>query len=125
MDKSYTTTTTVSLKDGYILYSEIKNPTIKDLEDSFRVLSEVIRKTNIKNILLDISESEKPSAEIRYEIKRKWIALQESIDHVAIVTGKGVLINISAQFIARSIGLKSFSIHKAQSEAIERFRNAS
>jgi hypothetical protein len=36
--------------------------------------------------------------------------------HLAIVTGKGVLINISAQFIARSIGLKSFSIHKSQTD---------
>lgn len=122
MDKSCPS---VSLKDGYILYSEIKNPSIPDLECSFKALSELIKKTNIKNILLDISESDKPSAEIRYEIKRKWNALQSTIDHVAIVTGKGVLINISAQFIARSIGLKSFSIHKSQIEAIEYFKSAS
>lgn len=116
---------TVSLQNGYILYAEVRNPSKTDLEDSFKALAEIIRESNIKNILLDISGSEKPSAEIRHEIKRKWILLQKSIDHVAIVTGKGVLINISAQFIARSIGLKSFSIHKSQGEAIEYFRSAS
>lgn len=116
---------TVTLKDGYILYSEIKSPNKTDLDNSFKILYQVIKDSNIKNILLDISESDKPSAEIRNEIKNKWKMLNKFIDHVAIVTGKGVLINISAQFIARSIGLKSFSIHKSQPEAIEHFRNAS
>lgn len=116
---------TVSLKDGYILYTEIKSPTKSDLEDSFKTLSDIIKESNVKNVLLDISDSDKPSAEIRYEIKKKWTALQKILGHVAIVTGKGVLINISAQFIARSIGLKSFSIHKSQTEAIEHFKNAS
>lgn len=116
---------TVSLKDGYILYTEIKSPTKADLEDSFKTLSDIIKESKVKNILLDISDSDKPSAEIRYEIKKKRTALQKILGHVAIVTGKGVLINISAQFIARSIGLKSFSIHKSQTEAIEHFKNAS
>ena len=79
---------TVSLKDGYILYTEIKSPTKADLEDSFKTLSDIIKESNVKNILLDISDSDKPSAEIRYEIKKKWMALQKILGHVAIVTGK-------------------------------------
>lgn len=116
---------TVTLKDGYILYSKVKNPSKEDLKSSFKVLFQIIKDSNIKNILLDISESDKPSAEIRHEIKTRWKMLNKFIDHVAIVTGKGVLINISAQFIARSIGLKSFSIHKSQIDAIKHFRSAS
>ncbi|MEC9283267.1 MAG: hypothetical protein VX642_11170 [Bdellovibrionota bacterium] len=107
----------IQLCDGYIRYTEKKDPSKEEIESSFKYLEDLIHEYGITKILLDISDSNKPNVEIRNLLKTKWQGLQQHLDQVAVVTGECVLLNTTAKFIIRGIGLKGFSLHKDNSEA--------
>ncbi|MAF90267.1 MAG: hypothetical protein VX583_13255 [Bdellovibrionota bacterium] len=107
----------IQLCDGYIHYTEKKDPSHEEIESSFNYLQALIHEFGITKILVDISDSNKPNAELRDLLKRKWLELQDQLEQVAVVTGENVLLNTTAKFIIRGIGLKGFSLHRDSIEA--------
>jgi hypothetical protein len=114
----------ISLEDGYILYEELRMPSVEDLNTAFNEMRRLLKEVNPRYIMVYVADSEKPDAETRYELKKRWLELKDVVDHVAVVTGKNVVLNTAAQFIVRSMGLKSFSVHKTKEEALAAFEGS-
>ena len=80
-------------------------------------------------ILIDLSESKLPNTEQKKVIKKFITPAYHYTKHMAVFTGKNMLINLMAKFILGSVLLNSISLHTTRQQALntiykKRNRNA-
>ena len=110
----------ILLKKDTILYQEVYKMTEVQLEVMLKKLHELLTISpppQVKKVILDISRTDKPDAKTRELLKFLWKPLLPYIDHVYIITGRNAIANVAARFVASSLGLSNFSIHKTREEA--------
>ncbi|MEC7275521.1 MAG: hypothetical protein VXV96_04300 [Bdellovibrionota bacterium] len=110
----------ILLKKDTILYQEVYKMTEVQLEVMFKKLHELLTISpppQVKKVILDISRTDKPDAKTRELLKFLWKPLLPYIDHIYIITGRNAIANVAARFVASSLGLSNFSIHKTREEA--------
>ena len=110
--------TQVSLLDGEILFwREAPVPSISQLDIYAEKMSELTAGLEQFYLLVDLSRSARPGPEILEHI-RKIMQPQTRLMHAAIFTGMNFMVNIGAKFLLARMGIKSYSIHKNQADAL-------
>ncbi|PHR53869.1 MAG: hypothetical protein COA44_14955 [Arcobacter sp.] len=77
---------------------------------------------NLKHyaLLIDLTESKPPNAEIRASLRDVYGPFaEEGLDEAAVFTGKNFLINVAAKFVLGGVGLKKFTVHSKQEDALK------
>ena len=75
-------------------------------------------------LIIDLTEALRPDAETREYLRQKFHPIKDNLEHVAIYTGKNVILNIAAKFVLRGIGLEPYSLHTKHEEALAAIKNA-
>lgn len=87
--------------------------------------AELIKDQRDWGIVIDVTDSGPPSADVREEIRAGMLRLGIATHPYALATGKNPLLNAAAKFvIAPVLGFGSVAITKTREEAIEVVRNA-
>lgn len=105
-----------------ILYEEV--PVVSEFQIGlcFGKVEQLLDQSPGSSLIIDISRSSRPSAEIR-EILRGWYCrLEPKLRRVAVVTGKNFLINVIAKFIMSGIPQR-VSVHTTVADAVEALRH--
>jgi len=109
-------------KDQILVYREIPIITIESLDVYFEKMGVLLEGKQDINMILDLTETIRPGARIREYIKKRFAKYIPQIKHVAVFTGKNLLINIALKFVFAGINFNSFSIHKTEEEALRRIK---
>jgi hypothetical protein len=72
----------------------------------------------------DLTEAQRPTAEVRAALKTRAARLKNRYGHVAIVVGDNIVIRAMARLFAYSMGLRSVTLHPSRDQAIEEVRRA-
>lgn len=102
---------------GIIYYKEPYATSKGQLDHNFQKVSKLSKDFDGFFLLVDLTIAQRPTAEIRQHIFRKFAIIKSSVKHVAIFTDKNILLNMAATFVLKKTGLQSFSIHKTLKEA--------
>jgi hypothetical protein len=100
-----------------IFYRELPVQSLFHLDLFEERLREMTRRMPMFALLIDLTEAEFPSAEIRTRLKKMFLALP-NLRAVAVFTGRNFLINTAAKYVLSGPGMKPFSVHRTQEEAI-------
>lgn len=100
-----------------LFYREVPKPTKQSLTDNFKRVAKLAKDYEEFSLLIDLSNAERPSAEIRQHVSEKLGLFREKINHLAIYTGKNFILNMAVTFTFRKVNLESYSIHKTLEEA--------
>lgn len=103
--------------ENVLFYKEIPEPTKSTLTENFEQLSKLSKTYKKFFLIIDLSEAERPSAEIRQHISEELKFFKEKVIHLAIYTGQNFILNMAVTFTFRKVNLKSYSIHKTLEEA--------
>ncbi len=107
-----------------IFYKEPPTTSKGQLDYNFQRISKLAKNYQDFYLILDLTNAKRPDPEIRQHILEKFDLIKGKLAHMSIFTGKNFIVNMAATFILKKVQLKSYSIHKTQSEAeaaIEKF----
>ena len=105
-----------------IIYKEIQNTTIDDIEYFFNYLNKISNNKKF-NLIIDLSAASPPNAELRAYIKSRFDKINHLIISVNIFVGSNFLLKIAAKFIGASIGFKNLNIHSSIDKALYYIKN--
>ena len=100
------------------MYKELPVQSIFQLDLFMEKVREITAGLNSFDMLVDLTEANRPSPEIRAHLKKRFNEL-EKLRHVAVFTGQNFLLNIAAKFVLSGCGIRSYSVHKKLEEALE------
>ena len=69
------------------------------------------------HIIIDLSETKPPSADVRSELRGRFKLLSTSVLSYKVYVGKNVLLKIAVKFVGASIGLENFTVHSSVESA--------
>jgi hypothetical protein len=104
--------------DGIVMYKEVPVQSVFQLDLFMEKIREITTDLASFDMLIDLTEANRPSPEIRTHLKKCFNEL-EKLRHVAVFTGQNFMLNIAAKFVLSSCGIRSYSVHKKLEEALE------
>jgi hypothetical protein len=104
--------------DKLIMYREVPVQSRFQLRHFEERLNEVSADMDYYDLLIDLTAAEPPNAEMR-ELLKKLFSAQTKLRKTAVFTGRNFMLNVAARFVLGMAGLRSFSVHKTQEEALE------
>lgn len=110
--------------EGVLVFHEVPMATVFSVGvmwDRFEELSAGWRRVSY---VADLTDAERPPAEVRAALKARAVRVRERWGHVAVVVGDNVLIRAMARLFAYSMGLRSVSLHPSRDQAIDEVRRA-
>ena len=107
-----------------LIFHEAPVPSTFQLDICFEEIYKIIQNKQIKYMILDLTEANRPGSEIRSHIREKWKPIKDQLKHVAVYTDKNFMVNMAAEFVFKAIGFNSFSIHKTKEQASKAIENA-
>ena len=105
-----------------IVYTEAPNTSIDQVNLYFDYLTEIAKNRKF-HVILDLTKTSRPSAEIRSCLKNRFKRLEEDIISYHVIVGTNIFIKIAVKFIGSSIGLRFFKISNSK-EAAQKEINA-
>jgi hypothetical protein len=109
---------------GVVVFNEVPVPTVFSVTVLFDRLEEVVAGWRSISYVADLTEAQRPSAEVRSVLKMRAMRLKDRYGHVAIVVGDNIVIRAMARLFAYSMGLRSVSLHPNRDQAIAEVRRA-
>jgi hypothetical protein len=107
----------VSLGDDVVLYREAPVVTPFSLDLMFGRIGELREGLDRVYLVIDLTVTGPPSAEVRQYLRKLFRALQPT--HVAVFTGKNFMLNVAAKFVlGKVLGGVGHSVHKTMDEAL-------
>ena len=103
-------------ENDIIYYKEAVQYSEFQLDIYFEEVEKLVAHRGFFYFLIDLVDTERPSAKIRSYLKYKFKPYVERM-HVAAYTGKNVWMNMAAKFVMSGT-FDSFSIHKTKEEAL-------
>lgn len=100
-----------------IFYREVAKPSKETLFNNFKQVVKLSEAYQSFYLIIDLSNSERPSAETREHIAEELNLIKDKIVHLAIFTEKNFLLNMAVTFTFSKVNLESYSIHKTLEEA--------
>jgi len=100
-----------------IFYSETYTTTKEQLDLNFDAIDEITESLENFFLIIDLTKASRPNAALRHHLFKKFKLIEDKLSHLAIFTGKNLLLNMAATFVIRKAGVRSFSIHKTLIEA--------
>lgn len=92
--------------------------TLESIDKTIADLTALAAQSTSKNLLVDFSESNKPSVDVRNQIKSRAASLIKGMHFISVCTGNNILVNVAAQFFIRSSGFKNISLCQTREEAM-------
>lgn len=107
----------VPLGDDVVLYRETPVVTRFSLDLIFGRIGELTKGLDRFCIVIDLTVTGPPSAEVRQHLRALFGALQPN--HVAVFTGKNFMLNVAAKFVlGKVLGGVAHSVHKTLDDAL-------
>lgn len=69
-------------------------------------------------MIIDLSDTKPPSAELRATLKSRFEKLNDKIKSYHVYIGSNILLKIAVQFVGASIGLRNFKTHNSIEKAL-------
>jgi hypothetical protein len=107
---------------GVIMYREVPVMTLFQLGLFEEKLNELSAALDSYALIIDLTETEAPSAPIRARLKELFVG-QTKMRQTVVYTGKNFMLNVAAKFVLAQAGLRSFSVHKTREQALEALRS--
>lgn len=70
-------------------------------------------------LLVDVTDGARPTAADRARLRTLFTSAGAKAFHVAVFTGRNLLLNAAAHFVLGGLGLASHSVHRTRDQAIE------
>ena len=121
----YTDREPIFLSDNNVL--TINSPVkanIQELDIMFNNLEELIENKSYVYVLLNLSESERPNAEVREYLKLRLNRVKHKFRHISVYTGANILLSAAVLFMLGFGGVGSYSVHHTIEACLEKFNNA-
>jgi hypothetical protein len=109
---------------GVLVFKEVPVPTVFSVTVLWDRLEELVAGWSTVSYVADLTEAQRPSAEVRAALKTRAARLKDRYGHVAVVVGDNVVIRAMARLFAYSMGLRSVSLHPSRDQAIDEVRRA-
>jgi hypothetical protein len=109
--------------DDTVVWHEVPIQTTYQIVNFGQKLSELTRDLERFYLLIDLTEAQRPSAEIINAVRK---AMQErpGMAHVGVYTGMNFMLNIAAKFVLERVGFVSYSLHKTREDALQAIQDA-
>jgi hypothetical protein len=101
---------------------EIPVPTAFSIDLLLAKVGELTEQLDSFVLLIDLTEPEHPSPEVRLRLKTFFTTQKKKISTVAIWTGRNFMLNVAAKFVLSGLGLRSVSVHKTKEQAFAHIR---
>ncbi|MCP5468125.1 MAG: STAS/SEC14 domain-containing protein [Deltaproteobacteria bacterium] len=105
------------LDDDIIMWQEIPISSVFSVEKFTEKLNEITDDISHYYLLVDLSNTHRPSAKVRATLKREYAKLSD-FKHVAVFTGANFMMKIASKFILSFVGLPSYSVHRTMEDAL-------
>lgn len=111
------------LEDGILLFRAVPVPTPFQLDLSFDKIEELTDGMSSFALIVDLTEGERPSAEVRAYLRERLSRLTR-LAHTSLFIGSSFVLTVAARFVLRGAGHQSFSVHRRHEDALEAARLA-
>lgn len=112
--------------DDTIIYHEVPHASTETVDHFFMSVTKLCKPSpNIKYLIIDLSETELPTAELRRHISKRYKEHVTLFEAVCVFSDKSKLMNIAAQFIISfHPGLfKGMSVHSDLAHCLTKIEN--
>jgi len=112
----------LSLRESHVVvFRETPIQTTFSLDVIWTRLREMTAALPSYAMVIDLTEAERPSAEVRAHL-RKLFASLTGLERVAVFTGSNFLLNVAAKFVLAGLVQKPVTVHRTLDEAMEVIR---
>jgi len=105
------------LEEGILLFREVPVPSPFTIEYLISWADQLAAEWDSYTIVIDLTEASRPSAEERDSIRRVIGSLSR-MNHLAIMTGGNILLNVAVRFIMSGIEGTKVTVHGTMEEAL-------
>jgi hypothetical protein len=105
---------------GVLMYAEAPVQSEFQLDIFERRMNELGDRGGYR-LLIDLTEAKPPGATVRARLQKLFAS--QPLQAVAIFTGRNFMLNIAAKFVLGGIGLKKFTVHTTQDDALKALRD--
>ncbi|MBG15576.1 MAG: hypothetical protein CL853_04400 [Crocinitomicaceae bacterium] len=105
-----------SSKDLVIVFKESKKTSTSQVNEYFDYLDSISQNNNF-HLIMDLSDTSPPTAEIRAVLRDRFKAMESRIISYHVYVGKNFLLKVAVKFVGASIGLGSFKLHNSIDQA--------
>jgi len=106
------------LKNLVIVYQEAKKTSTPQIEEYFEYLVTIVKNEQF-HYIIDLSNTNPPTAEVRNCVKEKLKAFDNQILSYSVIIGHNFLLKIALKFVGASLGLKDFKTYNSITSAIK------
>jgi len=110
------------LEKKIIVYKEAKKTSLTQISNYFNYLNEIIGNKSF-HYIIDLSNTNPPSAEVRNYIKKELQKIDHLIESYSVIIGQNFLLKIALKFVGASLGLSNFKTYKSIAAAIKYLEN--
>lgn len=104
-----------------IIYKEAPNTSKPQVNDFMDYLEEISKKKDF-HIIIDLSDTKPPSADVRATLKLRFEKLNHKIISYQVYIGTNILLKIAAKFVGASLGLRNFITQDSIELAIDHIK---
>jgi hypothetical protein len=101
-----------------MMYRELPVQSVFHLDLFESKMNELAQHLEHYDLLIDLTQAQPPSAQVRARLK-KLFGGQRLLRKTAVFTGRNFMLNVAAKFVLSGSGLRSFSVHSTQEQALE------
>lgn len=105
-----------------VYFREPKKTNLNTVNQNFDYLTKITKKEPF-HIIIDLSNTTPPSAEVRNEIKHRFKSLKDQVISYNVYLGKNTLLKIAVKFVGVSLGLQNLNVVSSTEEAISSIIN--
>lgn len=111
------------VEDRILLFRAVPVPTPFQLDLSFDRLEELTARFPMFALIIDLTEGERPNAEIRIHLRQRFSSLAGLV-HASIFVGPSFVLTVAARFVLHGAGHSSVTFHRRYENALEAARHA-
>ena len=111
----------VRYKNQIVVYREVPFISTFTVTHMFSEVQKIIYEGQKIFLVLDLTESNKPSAAIRSVISEEVKKIKDQIVHCSIYSGRNKMINLLAKFALGGVGFESYTISSTLQGALDQF----
>lgn len=105
-------------KDDIIVFNQLPKVSAFSTDLLFEKVEICAGDLDSFSLIIDISDSSRPNAKHRAQIKKKFKELQK-LEKVAVIVKKYSVLEMASRFIAKGAGLKKFTVGDNFEQALE------
>jgi hypothetical protein len=108
--------------EGIVFFEEVPVMTVFGVDAEWDRFEELTAGRDHINYIVDLTQTQRPTAEVRAALKRRIARVKARLGYGALVIGDNVLMRAAARLISFSIGIGPMSMHMTREEAVNEVR---